>query len=124
MTGEPTPAWGPTARYVLRAEHHVHALLRASADARRRVQVRYVVYAAIMVGTWVLLHGLGPMRGSDFFLLYAAAAFAVLAALRPVVVRRQAERLVVGRPDLDRPVEVRVAGGELVVEVENVARSA
>ena len=124
MTGEPTSAGTPVARYVLRREHHVRALLRASADAQRRVRLRYLLYAVGMVVLWVGLHGAGGPRGSSVLMLYLAVVFAVLAAVRPLLVRRQAERMVAGRPDLDRAVEIRVAGGEFVVDVEGVSRGA
>ncbi|HEX8298556.1 MAG TPA: hypothetical protein VF594_05280, partial [Rubricoccaceae bacterium] len=45
------------------------------------------------------------------------------AVLRPVVVRRQAERVVADRPDVGRPVEVRIAAGEFDVRVEGVTHS-
>ncbi len=113
----------PVARYVLRAEHHVRAMLRTSAGPRRRVQLRYAVYAAIMLATWGVGHAVGS-RGSDLLLIYGAVVFGALALFRPFFVRRQAERLVAGRPDLDRPVEVRVSGGDLVIDLPGVARSA
>ncbi len=111
----------PVARYVLRAEHHVRAMLRTSAATRRRIQLRYAVYGGIMLATWGIGRAVGS-RGSDLLLVYGAVVFGALALFRPYFVRRQAERLVADRPDLDRPVEVRVSGGELVIDVPGVAR--
>ena len=113
----------PVARFVLRTEHHVRALVRTSAASTRRVQVRYGLYAAAMLIMWAAGHVLTGGQPNPF-LFYGAFVFAAFAGLRPFVVRRQAERLVADRPDVGRPVEVRVAGGEFDVRVEGVARSA
>ncbi|HEX9952464.1 MAG TPA: hypothetical protein VGB53_11890 [Rubricoccaceae bacterium] len=118
------PAAGePVARYVLRSEHHVRALVRTSAASTRRVQVRYGVYAAVMLATWAAGHVLTGGAPNPL-LLYGSLVFAAFSVVRPLVVRRQAERLVADRPDVGRPVEVRVAAGEFDVRVEGVARSA
>jgi hypothetical protein len=109
---------------VLQREHHVRALLRASQDANRRVRLRYLAYAAVMVGLWTAFYSRGPLTSTGALLLYSAVVFAASAALRPVLVRRQAERMVSGRADLGHAVEARVAGGEFVVETAGVARSA
>ena len=118
---EPRAAGVPVGRYVLLREHHVRALLRASAPAQRRVRLRFLAYAAVMLVLWVVLHGSG---WPGFVLIYGAVVFAGAAVLRPFLVRRQAERLIDGRPDIGKAVEVRVAGGEFVVEAEGVFRSA
>lgn len=118
--GTPEPGV-PVGRYRLLREHHVRALLRASGPAQRRVRLRFLAYAASMLVLWVFLHGSG---WPGFVLIYGAVVFAGAAVLRPFLVRRQAERLVDGRPDIGTAVEVRIAGGEFVVEAEGVFRSA
>lgn len=120
MTGDlpGTTPGRPAGRFVLTREHHVRALLRASARAQRRVRLRYLAYAVVMAVLWIFVHG--SRSGAGFVLIYGAVVFAGAAVLRPFLVRRQAERLVAGRPDIGATVAVRVAGGAFVVEAEGV----
>ena len=126
MTGDPplvsAPAGAPVARYVLKREHHVRALLRASAGANRRVRLRYAAYAAVMAAAWLGLHAVNPRSSTGGLLLYGAVVFAGAAAVRPLLIRWQAERMVSGRSDVGHDVEARVAGGAFVLDVAGVFR--
>ncbi len=110
----------PVARYVLRHEHLVRAVLRTMAPGQRRIQTRYALYAVLALVMWSAGYAF-TLGVTGVVLLYWAAAFLGLALVRPYFTRRHAERLVADRPDLDRPVEITVTARDLDIRVDGVS---
>ena len=110
----------PVARYVLRHEHLVRAVLRTMAAGQRRIQTRYALYTMLALVMWSAGYAFA-IGVTGVVLLYWAAACLALAVTRPYFTRRQAERLVADRPDLDRPVEISVTARDLDVRVDGVS---
>ncbi len=112
----------PTVSYVITEENLTQAIVRGTTDAHRSVRLRYAAYSAVMLVAWFFLHpisvGMAPI-----LLLYGAFVFAVLALIRPWLVRRQIRSFVKDRPDLDRRIELRIAGGSFHINVPGVLRS-
>ncbi len=121
-TVTPEPIGVPVARYVLRHEHLVRAVLRTMAPTQRKIQTRYALYAVGALVMWSAGYAF-TIGVTGVVMLYWAAAFLVLAATRSYVTRRHAERLVADRPDLDRPVEISVTPRDLDVRVDGVSHS-
>ena len=113
----------PTARFTLDVDAFVEGIVRGTAPSIRRAQVRYAAYAAVFLALWVLSDRLasdGRVNASGVLWLACAGGFGLAAALRPVLYRRQLERLLAGRADLGRRVEVRLSEHELAIDVEQV----
>ena len=112
----------PVARYTLTEAVLVEASMRAYLDASDATRRRYAIYAVVSLGLWAALRW--GLDSRDTYLPVIAAAFAVLAALRPWLVRRSVVRGLGKRTDLGREATVRASLHDLHVAVEGVSESA
>lgn len=115
------------ARFTLDLDAFVEGMVKGTAPVIRRTQVRYTAYAVVFFALWFLSNRLasdGRFNPTGMLWLACGVVFALFAVLRPALYRRQLQRLLSGRADLGRRVEVRLSDTDLMIDVEGIRTSA